>query len=100
MVHREVKHGYHIIQVKNPPESEEIIEMFIGRFESDNEYHLLGFRNEDNNYCPENTETNQDLGIVRIPTNKKKLTDLVTDEIFFILPKKEKAYPVKFVSYN
>jgi hypothetical protein len=99
MVHPEVKHPYHSIKVKYPVESEEITEMFIARFESDNKYHLLGYRTEKGSgYFPESSETNSDLGVVQIPKNK--LTEMVKDEIFFVHREKEKPYPVKFISQS
>lgn len=99
MVHPEIKHGYHSIKTKKPPESEEITEMFLGRFKTDNEYHLLGYRPENFScYFSEASETNQDLGIVKISKNKKCLTELVKDEIFFIYPEEGKFYPVKYIS--
>ncbi|MDD5012116.1 MAG: hypothetical protein PHQ66_00510 [Candidatus Nanoarchaeia archaeon] len=101
MVHPDIAYGYHAIKTKYPPESEEITEMFIGRFESDNQYHLLGYRPTEISYMfSEASETNQDLGIVQLPTNKNKLTDLVKDEIFFVYPEKEKTYPVKYISHS
>lgn len=98
MVHPEVKLGYNSIKVKYPVESEKFTEMFIGEFKSDNKYHLLGFRNEDHPGCSQESETNQDLGIVDIPKNKRYLHQLVKDEIFFIYLEKEKPYPVKYIA--
>jgi len=94
MVHPEVNLGYDSIKVKYPVESEEFTEMFIGEFKSDHQYHLIGFRNEDHPV----SEINLDLGIVKLPINKRYLHHLVKDEIFFIYPEKEKPYPVKYIS--
>jgi len=101
MSHPNLKHGYHAIQTKNPPKSKEIIEMFIGRFKTDNKYPLLGYRPQSISYMfSEASETNQDLGAIQLPKNKKLLTQLVQDEIFFINPKEGKTYHVKYISHS
>jgi hypothetical protein len=94
MVHPEV------IKVKYPVESEEITEMFIGKFESDKEYHLLGYRSEKDKEKNSAVGIVFDLGVVNLPKNKNKLTDLIQDEIFFIKLEKDKPCPVKFISYS
>ncbi len=99
MVHPEIEYGYHAIKTKNPPESKGIIEMFIGRFKTDGKYHLLGYRPTELSYMfSEASETNQDLGTIELPSNKEKLTDLVKGEIFLVHPKKNKFYPVQYIS--
>ncbi len=105
MVHPEVvKHGvYHSIEVKYNKKEERNIEMFIGRFNSDGKYHLLGYRPTDKNFSylfPEETEINQDLGIVALPKNKKSLANLTKGESISIIPKDEKPYSVIVIKAN
>ncbi len=92
----DIKKDY-LIKVKYPVESEELIEMFIKKFESDNRYHLVGYRSEEDKEKCSARGIGADLGVIEIPKNKNKLTDLIQDEIFFIHSKGE-TYPVKFIS--
>ena len=99
MPHPDLKHGYHAIKTKYPAESEKITEMFIGRFKTDNKYHLLGYRPLNSPYFSESSETNLDLGVIQLPKNKNILTELIEDEIFFICSNKGEKYPVKYISH-
>ncbi|VVB82889.1 Uncharacterised protein [uncultured archaeon] len=101
MPHPSLTGGYHAIKVKSPIESEEVTEMFIGRFNEDRQYHLLGYRPVKLAYMfSEASEINQDLGIVQLPQNKTSLSELVEDEIFFVQPEEGKSYQVKYLSHS
>jgi len=84
MTHPQVR-GYHEIRINWPPESSDITDMFIGRFQSDGRYHLLGHRPRKLAYLfSEDSESNLDIGVVRLPAGKTKLGELVVGEIFEI----------------
>jgi len=104
MTHPEVKkHGtYHSIDVfLKEKEKENITEMFIGRFESDKKYHLLGYRPKNMEHLfPEKTELDQDLGIVQSPNKKINLAHLVAGEKIIIKPEKESSYKATIVRLN
>lgn len=103
MVHPEVQRGYHEIRVNWPPESKGITDMFIGRFNSDGQYHLLGHRPREIAYLfSAESESNQDIGVIKLPTNKNRLSQLVAGEIFEIIPteppkKGEKIWTAKYI---
>ncbi len=84
MTHPQVR-GYHEIRTNWPLESADVTDMFIGRFRSDGKYHLLGHRPRKLAYLfSEHSETNLDIGVVRLPSGKNNLHELVTGEVFEI----------------
>ena len=98
MTHSEVRAGYHEIAVHYPADSPEPnTDMFIGRFQRDRKYHLLGHRplGRSDLFSAE-SESNQDLGVVELPNGKTRLSDLQRGETFTIHSVERKPYTVKY----
>jgi hypothetical protein len=59
--------------------------MFIGRFKSDGQYHLLGHRptGRSDMFSAE-SESNQDIGVVILPEGKTILRDLGKGDVFHV----------------
>ncbi len=100
MPHPNLIGGYHEIAVtsskkKVKPEQD----MFIGRFQTDQKYHLLGYRpyGRSDLFSAE-SESRQDLGVVELPANKSKLSELVKGELIKIISdgKESDSYKVYF----
>jgi|SRR3989344_7523895 len=106
MVHPQIKSGWHEISVQWPPRKKDNKpdhDMFIGRFQNDQQYHLLGYRPQEIRYMfSANSESNQDLGIVILPKGKKSLTELAEGETFQVKPQgnSQKSYRVKYIKHN
>ncbi len=80
MTHPKVD-SYSVLEVKTKRGKE--YEIFVG--EIDGELHLLGYRPSDIAYLfSENECSSLDLGIVRLPENKKSLSDLVKGDILSV----------------
>ena len=85
-MHPEIN-NYHEIRANYPSNSEEITDLFIGRFKSDGKYHLLGHRPRAVAYMfSAESVANLDLGIVKLPHKKKKIEELVEGDIIKITP--------------
>jgi len=111
MVHSQIKGGYHEVSVcyewEGDFEKEADTDMFIGRFDRDGLYHLLGHRPKVCAYMfSAESESNLDLGIVELPEGKKNLADLVNGEILTIIPgslpgeEPVRPYRVKYFKHN
>ena len=98
MINPKVKGGCHEMRVNWPPSSEEITDMFIGRFDGDGEYHLLGHRPRDMAYMfPANDEIQGDIGVVCLPDKKKHLGELVEGDVFEVVPEEGEVIPAKYI---
>ncbi len=85
-------------QKKTEDQKDETFDFFIGRFKSDNLYHLLGYRPHDLAYLfPAAHESTGDHGIVTLPDGKSSLASLVRGEILTVKPTLPNAKPYKIV---
>lgn len=86
MVHSEIEYGFHEIKAHYPSKNKDETDLFIGRFKSDKQYHLLGHRPSDARaYFSVESESNQDLGKVVLPEGKSKMRELVKGDLITII---------------
>ena len=101
MVHPEVKRGWHEIRAQMPPENGEVYLMQIGKFDSDKQYHLLGYRPKEGAcYFSAESESNQDLGIVQLPEGRERLSKLESGEIFTVASENGERFEVKYLGHH
>jgi len=90
--------GYHEIRAHYPKTSEGETQMNIGRFRTDGLYHLLGYFNRALAlYFSSASESNMDIGIVRLPEGKKNLSELVRGDVFEVHYPNGKSDEVEFI---
>jgi hypothetical protein len=97
MVHPQIKSGWHVIRGNWKVGDDESTDFFIGRFQNDRQYHLLGHRPRCVAYMfSENECSSLDLGIVELPSGKHSLGELVRDDELKVVPQGDGEKPYTF----
>jgi len=90
MVHPGVRsRRHHEVRVRSQEGAETTYDYFIGRFESDEKLHLLGYRPTGSAYFSAESESSHDLGIVTLPDGKTHLGDLIEGDEIVITPQEK-----------